>query len=347
MLSRTDREITTFLQTECFSEIDFGSDQLPRSKSVDPSDSNEETKGIETNADESDHSIFEVIADDHRVYMEEIPRIREVYIRCNERLDGIHKVALNVFKSMTEITVEIQTMNEELYGLHDIETTEKPQKMKVMESRFDINEFMEYWKSMEQNQMYCFFKFWTLGMRYELQDCEAVLDIFGRYDAVFGKYKKVMTEGLKSLNSKSGMSGRERGRSYVNGLRDRFKNGIEHGLKYGGNGREQKVEEKEDTKGGVTVDVVHDTDDDEKLEVEPETENGHGNGKDEKEETVKNELSPEDKMKDIRTLLNTVCKVILKEQVPLLWEKRANTFNERVSQFVLKYTQCGIEQEKL
>ena len=219
--------------------------------------------------------------------------------------------------------------------------------MKVMQSRFEINEFMDCWKSMEQNQMYCFFKFWTLGMRHELHDCEAVLDLFARYDAVFGKYKKVMTEGLKSVTSKSGKSGR----SYVNGLKDRFKNGIESGLKYGGNGREQKVEEREET-----VDVVHDTDDDEKAEMEKGTVTRDGNGmpsengnigKDEKQEMVKHGLSAREKMKDIRILLNTVCKVILKEQVPLLWGNRADTFNEQLSQFVLKYTQKGLMDQKV
>eukprot|EP00486_Rosalina_sp_Unknown_P006537 CAMPEP_0201567548 /NCGR_PEP_ID=MMETSP0190_2-20130828/8079_1 /ASSEMBLY_ACC=CAM_ASM_000263 /TAXON_ID=37353 /ORGANISM="Rosalina sp." /LENGTH=101 /DNA_ID=CAMNT_0047987659 /DNA_START=761 /DNA_END=1066 /DNA_ORIENTATION=- len=43
------------------------------------------------------------------------------------------------------------------------------------------------------------------------------------------------------------------------------------------------------------------------------------------------------KMKSIKTLLDVVCNIILKEQIPKLWEKRANDFNHSIDQFREKY----------
>merc|ERR1719150_3313671 len=113
--------------------------------------------------------------------------------------------------------------------------------MKAMQCRYPIHGndgVMEKWKSFERNQMYCFFKYYALGIRHELQDTEAMLDIFSGYDSVLTKYKKMMAEVEKSGNSESGaLSPRSRAKSvkmYVDGLRERFKNGIESGLRNGG-----------------------------------------------------------------------------------------------------------------
>merc|ERR1712176_434410 len=122
-----------------------------------------------------------------------------------------------------------------------------------------------------------------------------------------------MAEGVKLSR------GRSRGRSVVDGLRNRFKNGIESGLK--GNGQSGQNSNHD---GQGVVDVVHDSDDEKA---------------DEQKDAVsyvpladaKHLEDTKRKMKEVRASLNTMCKVILQLQVPLLWEERAHSFNERVA----------------
>lgn len=201
LLRRSDGEITALIQSEYFPEFDFGADQLQSDKSLKSESAEQSEQG--------DLSPFDAVADDQRVYMEEMPRIREVYIRCSERLGAVNKVGQSVFKLLTQIAAEVQTMKEELYGLHDIEATEVPMCMEQqLQRRVQVDGFMDRWKSVEQNAARCFFKYWTLGMRHEAQDVEAVLDVFARYDALFGRFKKVKAEGVKAVaaTSKQGKS---------------------------------------------------------------------------------------------------------------------------------------------
>ena len=279
-MSRSDVEITDFIKT-CYPDLNL----------VDNEDDEKEAEI----KDFDDIETPRESAEDHRVYMEEIPRVREVYIRCDEKFASMDKITKNIFKIMTNVVTEINTVNEELYGLYDIENNEKPQTMENQWlKREEVCSFLTKWKKVEQNGMYCFYKYWLLNMKYEHQDCLAILDIFTRYDIVYNKYKRVWKE-YEKLKKQVGK--RKHNVSVV-------------------------VEESEDKKE-VIDDVVHDDQDQDKDEDKDK-----GDGIDEETKM---------KMKNIKTLLDTVCKVILREQIPKLWEKRANDFNDQIDKFREKY----------
>ena len=230
--------------------------------------------------------------EDHRVYMEEIPRIREIYIRCDEKLTYLGKIAKNVFKIMTNIVLEITEVNDQLYGLYDIENNEKPEIMvNQWIKREEICEFLNKWKKVEQNQMYCFYKYWLLNMKYEHQDCLAILDIFIRYDIVYNKYQKIMQQYDK---------------------------------------QKKKKNKNNDNKDGMN-DVIHD----EQNDIDDDDDNKYNDNKDIDEESKR-------KIKGIKMLLDTVCKIILKEQMTKLWEKKADNFNDQVEQFRQKYIKYSL-----
>ena len=55
---------------------------------------------------------------------------------------------------MTKIVTEINTVNEELYGLYDIENNERPEMMENQWiQRTEICEFINQWKKVEQNNV--------------------------------------------------------------------------------------------------------------------------------------------------------------------------------------------------
>eukprot|EP01084_Bolivina_argentea_P172382 298606_1 len=189
LLARNDKEIAEFIQTECYPDIDF---TFNNNNNDDDDDAKQEIENVNQTKPKTDHTI----------YMEEIPRVREVYMRCDEKFSSMEKIAKNIFKIMSNIVLEISTMNEELYGLYDIENNEKPESMQNQwQKRVEICEFIGKWKECEQNQMYCFYKYFLLALKYEHQDCLAILDIFVRYDIVFNKYKKLTNIKLKQKNN--------------------------------------------------------------------------------------------------------------------------------------------------
>merc|ERR1711860_72390 len=114
---------------------------------------------------------------------------------------------------------------------------------------------------------------------------------------------------------------------------NRFRNGIESGLKGNGDSGQSGQNSNDDV-----VDVVHDSDD-EKANEQKETVS-YVPLADAKylEDTTR-------KMKEVRALLNTVCKVILQLQVPLLWEERARSFNDRAAQFSSTYSKVALNDD--
>eukprot|EP01083_Nonionella_stella_P065923 173134_1 len=236
---RTYQQIEQFIKNKCFSDSDF----------IDADE--EDEKYEEETVDDADEKDKE----DAKVYLEQIPRIREAYMRCNERFILMNKIAKNVFKTMTQIVLEINTINEELYGLYDIERKEKPDEVKgKWDNKVQINAFMNKWKQCKQHQMYCFYKYFVLNLKYEHMDCLAVLDVFARYDIVYNKYKKLVNERQRNQH------------------------------KYP------------------------------RYELDPE------------QDQMK-------KIKRIKSLLNVVCAIILKEQIPKLWETKVDHFNAQIQQF--------------
>jgi len=266
LLGRKDKEITEFITKQCYPDIDFGDI--------------EEQINYENIENEADRN----------VYMEQIPRIREVYMRCDEKFVAMNKMAQNIHKIFTNIVTEINTLNDQLYGLYDIEKNEKPEIMKneLMEKE-EICSFITKWKTFEQNQMYCYYKYWLLNLKYEHQDCLAILDVFVRYDIVYNKYKKIKDEITNSQTSKDWKHDNNENRRGVQ--------------------VEESDEKKED---GIKCDVKE-------------------------EDLIK------DKIKNIKFLLDAVCKIILKEQIPKLWNKKAEYFNKQMKQFSNKVVQYSLD----
>merc|ERR1712048_512959 len=115
----------------------------------------------------------------------------------------MHKIAQNIFKRMTSVVLEINTVNEELYGLGDIEKNEQPEiMMNEWQQREEMGAFMDKWKRFEQNELCCFYKYWCLNLKYAHWDAMAVLDMFTRYDIVYNKCKKIMKSKQKSEENK-------------------------------------------------------------------------------------------------------------------------------------------------
>eukprot|EP01083_Nonionella_stella_P316686 1149579_1 len=273
---RTYQQIEQFIKNKCFSDSDFidahEEDEKYEEETVDDADEKDKEEFIRNecfpdsdfiDAHEEDEKYEEETVDDAdekdkedaKVYLEQIPRIREVYMRCNERFILMNKIAKNVFKTMTQIVLEINTINEELYGLYDIERKEIPDEVKgKWDKKVQINAFMNKWKQCKQHQMYCFYKYFVLNLKYEHMDCLAVLDVFARYDIVYNKYKKLVNERQRNQH------------------------------KYP------------------------------RYELDPE------------QDQMK-------KIKRIRSLLNVVCAIILKEQIPKLWETKVDHFNAQIQQF--------------
>ena len=223
-------------------------------KSISEKLSNREDKEIAEFIQQSypDLNFKDIAEYDDSIYMEQIPRIREVYMRCDEQYACLNKRAQNIFKTMTSIVFEINCLNEELFGLRDIEKNDKPKSMiNEWQQREDIGAFMEKWKLFEQNKLYCFYKYWCLNLKYEHLDCLAVLDVFIRYDIVYNKCKKLMKA-------------------------------------------QQKVNNNDDGK------------EDEELN---------------------------EKVENIKHLLNTVCCIILKKQISKLWMDKIDGFNKEMERF--------------
>jgi len=316
LLSRPAAEITQFIKN-CYPDIDFSA-TLPLHKHDHNDDDNE---------DEKQPAVAELTSpretdEEHKLYMEEIPRIREIYMRCDEKFDRIAKTARSIFQIMTHIVTEISALNEHLYGLQDIEKKERPQCM-VNEwiQREEVCAFVTQWRKVEQNAMYCWYKYWLLNLKYEHQDCLAILDIFVRWDFVFGKYKRLMTYYAKKKQE-------QQTQATVPGLAAL--------LGTGGGG------------GGVTVEQ----DEEEKPDDEDAKKEQEEVGKEDQAQQVQQQGGSEQRKVDdraeiaeIKTLLQVVCKLIIHEQMPKLWEMKAQRFNANVEEFRMRFVQYSLDEQ--
>ena len=133
----------------------------------------------------------------------DIPRLREFFIRCDEKFTSLNKISINLFKIFTNITQELNIFNQLLLELYDSEYNDKPQFMlnAKCKERFDIKDFMISWKNFSQLQMNCYYKYFLLILRYEAEDIKSILDTFKRYDNIKIKYKKTKIN-LKKLKDK-------------------------------------------------------------------------------------------------------------------------------------------------
>merc|ERR1712228_123778 len=130
-------------------------------------------------------------ADNDDLYQLDMPRIREFFMRCDERFVSLCKVCGNLYRIFSHITEELSVFNQELNGLYEAESYDKPKVLAAScNEREDIRGFMAKWKQMSETQMNCYYKHFLLSLRYEQEDVKAILDQFKRYDAVYSKYKK-------------------------------------------------------------------------------------------------------------------------------------------------------------
>ena len=101
------------------------------------------------------------------------------------------KVSSHLCRIFSNISTELSEFNQELNGLYDAESYDKPTVLvKACNDREDIRGFMSKWKQMSETQLNCFYKYFLLNLRYEQEDIKAILDQFKRYDVVYNKFKK-------------------------------------------------------------------------------------------------------------------------------------------------------------
>ena len=272
-MRRSDGEIAEFIQ-RCFADVEFESD-------VDA-----DLEG----------------AAGHKVYVEEIPRVREVYLRCEEQLCVLEKRARSVFEVRQHIVSELAAMREALYGRQELERSERPRSMaNEWQRRLEVDGFVGEWRRAEQTQMYCFYKFWALALHLEHLDVVAALDVFDRFDVAHAKFRKVRVEYAKALKA-----GRGKGDGKGGGV--------------------EVVEEDEEEEDGKQSEEASQT-----------VETGAGAGGTNDEDAVKQRL------RDSKALLDTLCTVILKQQVPTMWQQRVEHFQRQVQRFCEKYTAISLE----
>ena len=125
------------------------------------------------------------------VYQLDIPRVREFFLRCDERLTQLNKICNNLFQIFVHISDELGVFNGSLNELYDAEYNDKPTLMlNKCQDRHNIRDFMNKWKEFEDCQMNNFYKYFLLSLRYEHEDIKSILESFKRYDVIYNKYKK-------------------------------------------------------------------------------------------------------------------------------------------------------------
>eukprot|EP00483_Globobulimina_turgida_P009253 UN09272 len=83
-----------------------------------------------------------------------MPRVREFFMRCDERFGQLNKVANNLFRIMANISLELDVLYEGLNELHDAELQDRPTVIQTKcQRRYDIRNFMDKWKELEECQM--------------------------------------------------------------------------------------------------------------------------------------------------------------------------------------------------
>eukprot|EP01084_Bolivina_argentea_P231017 389702_1 len=186
-------------------------------------------------------------------YQLDIPRVREFFMRCDERLSVLNKICLNLFGMFVQIKEELNVFGTTLNGLYDAEYNDRPVVMmdECLE-RHNIRGFINKWAEIEEAQTCAFYQSFLLNLRYEHEDVKAILDQFTRYDAVYNKYKKQ--------------------KASLNKLNDKYPD--------------------------------------------------------------KNHTECEDKLNQIKTLLDKICCIILINQTPALWSKKIKSYNKAVQQYI-------------
>ena len=96
-----------------------------------------------------------------------MPRVREFFMRCDERLAALNKTATTLFKSFANISDELNVLNQCLGDLYDAESMDRPQCMSSCSERFDVRQFQEEWRQSTYLQTNSFYKYFLLRLRYE------------------------------------------------------------------------------------------------------------------------------------------------------------------------------------
>eukprot|EP01084_Bolivina_argentea_P234072 394085_1 len=136
------------------------------------------------------------------IYQLDMPRVREFFMRCDERFVSLNKISNNLFKIMANISSELNTLYDGLNELYETESFDQPTIIKThCQQRYDIRDFMNKWKELEESQMNSFYKYFLLHLRYEHEDIKSILDGFKRYDNIYNRYKK-QKQSLKKQTEK-------------------------------------------------------------------------------------------------------------------------------------------------
>lgn len=103
----------------------------------------------------------------HLLTISSMPRIREFFMRCDERLEALNKMAASLFKVFANISDELNVLNQFLSDLYDGESMDRPQCMSSCTERIDIRQFQEEWRHSVHLQANSFYKYFLLRLRYE------------------------------------------------------------------------------------------------------------------------------------------------------------------------------------
>mmetsp|Transcript_6028 Transcript_6028/g.9573 ORF Transcript_6028/g.9573 Transcript_6028/m.9573 type:complete len:464 (-) Transcript_6028:103-1494(-) len=128
--------------------------------------------------------------DFNKLYQLDMPRVREYFMRCEERLSVLILKCQSLFKAFSAVSTELATVNTDLNALYEAEYNEQP--MLVLnrgQERFNVRQFMNDWKETAETQTTCVYKYVLLALRYEHEDIVSILDTFKRYDHIYGRYK--------------------------------------------------------------------------------------------------------------------------------------------------------------